>query len=158
MASEPTTDDGAVFGLSDLHALREQYEERIARIEREREVTVDVLKRDAEARITADARARQELIEDLTIELAAAREEGERRALDADKRRVLAEDKLVAVLHDVVRLESECARIRSAISALVSKASDVMPLPIAQPAVKPASLPAAPAFGAAEKRRRIRLR
>ena len=59
-------DSGAVFGFDDLKALREEYEERIR-----------VMKVEHEERIKSEGASRQELITDLTFELAAAREEGE---------------------------------------------------------------------------------
>jgi hypothetical protein len=132
-------DSGPCFDFSDLQALREEYEERIARLERDRDATIDVLKRDAENRISAlraqhdmqvagEAQARQDLIEDLTIELASAREEGERTAREANARRVAAEAKLAQVRNDVARVEAEVARIREVLDDVLSAPAPLAPV------------------------------
>jgi hypothetical protein len=179
---------GPVFDFNDLQALREEYEERIARLERDRDASIDVLKRDAENRIAtlraqhemqiaSDAKARQDLIEDLTIELASAREEGENVAREANARRIAAETQLAQVRNDVARVEADVARIRQVLDdALTAPVAVPPPPPAARSFAAPAHAPAhAPAQGLprtstpppvpldarssdANKKRRIRLR
>ena len=119
------------FDFHDLQALREEYEERIARLERDKAAALDVVKREADNRVAAlhrahaqqlatDAGARQQLIEELTIELAAARELGEVRATDAERARAVAERQLAQVRVDVARVEAELGRIRSVLDVVVS--------------------------------------
>jgi hypothetical protein len=172
-APTPSSEGAAVFDFSDLQALREEYEERIARLTRE-----------AEGVRQAEARQRQDLIQELTIELAGAREEGERRAIDAEKRRMAAEGALLSLRNDVMRVEGELARIRGVIDAVLAipqpaapavNAATGAPLPTGLPsslivddavvdaapappplpadAAAPAATPAAPA-----RKRKIRLR
>lgn len=132
MAGDGTSgSEGACFDFDDMKALRDEYEERVRKAERERDAAVDVLRRDAEsrlaslqreheARIASEAAARQELIEDLTVELAAAREEGELRARAADEERTRMEAMLRKTLADVGRIESELARVREVLTAVLA--------------------------------------
>ena len=103
--ADPAAPEG-VFDFDDVRAMREEYEERILRVERERDAAVDVVRNDAVNRIarlaedgalraSSDARARQDLIEDLTHELATAREEGELKARGAERQRDAAESRLM---------------------------------------------------------------
>lgn len=168
---------GAVFDFEDMQALREEYEERLRRLEREKEAALDVVRKDAgqrmtalraeqEARLAAESEMRQQLIEELTLELAAAREEGETTARNAERRRVASEDKLRWALGEIDRMGNELARIREVLQAHLAPPADTAP-PAA--ATEPPALPAdalvtsstatgtvAAAF--ASRKKRIRLR
>ena len=108
-----------VFGFEDLQALRDEYEARIAGMKRDNDEQVS---------------ARQELIQELTIELAGAREEAERRATDAERR-------LAFVRDEIARIEGELTRLRGSLdeAAAVAKARAPAltlesPLPTGMPA------------------------
>lgn len=174
------TMDNGCFDFDDMKALRDEYEERVRRAERERDAAIDVLKRDAEnriatlqreheARVAREATARQELIEDLTIELAAAREDGEMRARTADEQRASAETLLRRTLADVSRIEAELARVREILTATLAPAptAPVSTPPATEPRlVDPPETPAASPEAAAtsvtavwgSRRKKIRLR
>lgn len=109
--TDPTTtsDNGAVFGFDDLKALREEYEERIR-----------VMKLEHEQRITSEGASRQELITDLTFELAAAREDGELRMRAAQARGSGLEGELRSALESVCRIEAELLRVKLALSDALS--------------------------------------
>jgi hypothetical protein len=153
--SKGTSSEGALFDFDDLQALRDEYEERIARLEREKTATVDVLKRDNESRFTTmqrdyesrlqnEATSRQELIHELTFELAAAREDGERRAQEADKRRLVVEQQLHSALTEISRVEGDVQRLKEGLM----KALDVKPAPAVAPLAPVTSSPPAPAHSA----------
>lgn len=167
--------NGGAFDFEDLQALREEYEERLRRLTREKDAALDVVRKDAgqrmaalraeqDARLAAEGMMRQELIEELTIELAAAREEGERVARDADRRRVEAEHQARWALGELDRLGGELARVRETLRAFLAppNTTTTTTQPPALPAealVVPTTPPtssAAAAFGA--RRKRIRLR
>jgi hypothetical protein len=137
------------FDINDLNALRDEYEERIAK-----------LKKDHGEQLAADRKLRQDFIQAMTLELAEAREEGETRLMDAEKRRAIVEAQLhiarnqhresLAQLRDIVaRSEAELATIRGHLDALLAtpatpatSATSATPAPVA--AVTPAaSAPAA---------------
>ena len=66
---------GAVFDFADMQALREEYEERLRRLEREKDAALDVVRKDAGQRMTAlraeqDARLAAEGHEDAHTESA----------------------------------------------------------------------------------------
>src|SRR5688500_20215607 len=94
--SDGKSDDesSGVVSFDDMKSLRDEYEDRSRKLEEQ---------------LKTDGRARQELIEDLTVELATAREEGERRAN-------AAEEALAAILSDVARIETELSRIRASVA------------------------------------------
>lgn len=165
---------GGVFDFDDLQALREEYEERLRRLEREKDAALDVVRRDAgqrmaalraeqEARLAAESEMRQQLIEELTIELASAREEGETTARNAERRRRASEEKLRWALGEIDRLGSEVARIREVLLQHLS-----LPTPVADagpPAIPAdalvtsvASAASSSASALAARRKRIRLR
>jgi hypothetical protein len=173
--------EGACFDFDDMKALRDEYEERVRKAERERDAAIDVLKRDAEQRIAAmqrdhetrlehEATARQELIEDLTVELAGAREDGERRARSADEARAKTEALLRRTLADVTRIEGELTRMRETLAAALNAPTPVASAPVPPPASivpamslvsrtpppVPSDAATAAAWGA--KKRKIRLR
>lgn len=146
----PSTESEAVFGFEDLQGLREEYEERIR-----------VLKQEHEAQLKNDGASRQELITDLTYELAAAREEGEMRARGAEAKRIGLEGELRTALQAIDRIDAEVQRVKLALAdalsptdtnvaadvpagaqapAPVSAVSNAMPSP-AQPAPPPSSGP-----------------
>ncbi len=200
-AAAPTpSQEGAVFDFEDLQALREEYDDRIAELEKERDAAkaaapaaaeaVDVaglqathaadlaaLKALGEAQIAAlraagdaqlvalktasdtqlanEARARQELIEALSFELAAAREEGELKAMDADRRRIAVESKLHAALQEVERIEQALSQVKETLVEALAPGASRPPAPVvtqpavAQPAVAPAPVvSSAPALAA----------
>jgi hypothetical protein len=89
--------------------------------------------RDHEARIAAEAASRQALIEDLTVELAAAREEGERRARTAEDARAKTEAQLRKVLGDVSRIEGELGRLREVLTAALAPPAPVAAAPVPPP-------------------------
>jgi hypothetical protein len=136
----------ALFDFDDLQAVRDEYDERIARLERERDATIDVLKREAENRLNTlkrdydqraqlEAASRQELIYELTFELAAAREEGERRAQEADKRRLVVEAQLHASLSELGRIEADVQRLKATLTAAIAPTVPATPIAVPQPAV-----------------------
>lgn len=168
---------GGVFDFDDLQALREEYEERLRRLGREKDAALDVVRRDAgqrmaalraeqEARLAAESEMRQQLIEELTIELASAREEGETTARNAERRRRATEEKLRWALGEVDRIGTELARIREVLVAFLAPPD--APAAAAEPPTIPAdalvtsvawagtSSASASAFAA--RRKRIRLR
>ena len=190
--ASPAEGPGAegVFDFDDVRAMREEYEERIHRLERERDAAVEVLRKDADNRIaqltednalraSSDARARQELIEDLTHELAAAREEGELHARDADKRRDAAEARLLWAAEQLQRLAQQVDQLQGELARTAAVLNDglasvlapaAVPAPAVQAALPPVAVlraangdralaqtspPTADAYG---KRRKIRLR
>lgn len=167
----PVDAAGAVFDFEDLQALREEYEERVRRVEREKDAALDVVRRDAgqrmaalraeqDARLAAESEMRQQLIEELTIELASAREEGERVARLAERRRVASEDKLRWALGEVDRMSAELARVREVLQEHLTppvEAAPVAPPPLPADALAVLATPAAAASFAARKKR-IRLR
>jgi hypothetical protein len=139
MVSEMKNDDAdACFSFEDMRALRDEYEQRIR-----------VLEQGHEAKLKENGSSRQELIEDLTIELAAAREDGERRAQEAEQRRLRAESALFRVSDDVARLEAEIARLKQSIRNALAQPSDpydmrgdvvlAAPAPATRPAVEVAT-------------------
>ena len=156
--------EAPLFDFEDLQALRDEYEERLAKVERERTATVDVMKkesdnrvvsmqRDYEARLANEAASRQELIHELTFELAAAREEGERRAQEADKRRLVVEQHLAGALSEIGRIEGEVQRLKDTLlkalpQAVVAPAAPVAASastpPVASQQVAPQPTPAQP--------------
>lgn len=165
---------GGTFDFEDLQAMREEYEERLRRLEREKDAALDVVRKDAgqrmaalraeqEARLAAESEMRQQLIEELTIELASAREEGENTARAAERRRAAAEQQLRWALGEVDRLGGELARVREVLVAFLSPvpapASMVEAPPIPADALVTSTSPATPASGVqALRRKRIRLR
>lgn len=167
---------GAVFDFEDMQALREEYEERLRRLEREKDAALDVVRKDAgqrmtalraeqDARLAAEGEMRQQLIEELTLELAAAREEGETTARNAEHRRVASEDKLRWALGEIDRMGHELARIREVLQAHLAPPADTAPpaaanLPPALPAdaLVSSSVPIGAAATMAARRKRIRLR
>lgn len=119
--SDTPSNPGAdpVFGFEDLQALREEYEERIATMKQAHD---------------EQSAARQELIQELTIELAGAREDAERRAADAEQR-------LAFVRNEIARVEGEVGRLRGSLdeALVVAKArapalTMESPLPTGMPA------------------------
>jgi hypothetical protein len=175
-SASPLADDGggAVFDLEDLQALREEYEDRIRRLEHEKDAALDVVRKDAgqrmaalraeqEARLAAESEMRQQLIEELTIELASAREEGERTARDADRRRLVSEDKLRWALGEIDRMSGELARVREVLQAhLAPPPPTVEPLDVPAEALVTSSVSVvsaaltSAAFAARKKRIRLR--
>jgi hypothetical protein len=105
----PSTEGEAVFGFEDLQGLREEYEERIR-----------ILKQEHEAQLKKDGASRQELITDLTYELAAAREEGEMRARGAEAKRMSLESELRTALEAIDRIEAEVQRVKLALADALS--------------------------------------
>lgn len=173
--------EGALFDFEDLQALRDEYEERLARVERERVATVDVLKkdndnriasmqRDYEQRLQNEASSRQDLIHELTFELAAAREDGERRAQEADKRRLVVEQQLESALAEIGRIESDVQRLKDTLTrALVVRAPAPAAVPVSASLSSPPRTPppvpadeggpsASLAVYAPMKKKKIRLR
>lgn len=164
---------GGAFDFEDLQALREEYEERLRRLEREKDAALDVVRKDAgqrmvalraeqEARLAAESEMRQQLIEELTIELASAREDGERTARDAERRRVATEQQLRWALGEVDRIGGELARVRDVLVAYLTPpaAPTVEAPPIPAEALVTSSVPATATASAvlAVRRKRIRLR
>lgn len=163
---------GGAFDFEDLQAMREEYEERLRRLEREKDAALDVVRKDAgqrmaalraeqEARLAAESEMRQQLIEELTIELASAREEGENTARSAERRRVAAEQQLRWALGELDRLGSELARVREVLVAFLAPppASMVEAPPIpAEALVTSTSLASSAGGMQALRRKRIRLR
>ncbi len=159
-APASSDDGGGVFDFNDLQALREEYEERIARLERERDASFDIMRKESDNRIASmriaheqqiatDAKMRQDLIEELTIELADAREDGERHAVESDRRRAIAEAnlhiaqnehraQLEALRDDVARSEAELARIRATLDAALAPVEPA-PAPLEVQPATPAS-------------------
>lgn len=105
----PSTEGEAVFGFEDLQGLREEYEERIR-----------VMKAEHEAQLQKDGASRQELITDLTFELAAAREEGEMRARAAEAKRTSLEAELRTALAAIDRIDAEVQRVKLALADALS--------------------------------------
>ncbi len=165
---------GGVFDFDDLQALREEYEERLRRLERDKDAALDVMRKDVgqrlaamraeqDTRLAAQTEMRQQLIEELTIELASAREEGECIARDAERRRVASQDKLRWALGEVDRLVGELARVREVLVAhLTPDATPVATEPPALPAdaLVTSTSPATAAMSSAlaARRKKIRLR
>lgn len=165
---------GGVFDFDDLQALREEYEDRLRRLERDKDAALDVMRKDVgqrlaamraeqDTRLAAQTEMRQQLIEELTIELASAREEGEHTARDAERRRVASEDKLRWALGEVDRLVGELARVREVLVAhLTPAATPVATEPPALPAdaLVTSTSPATAAMSSAlaARRKKIRLR
>lgn len=141
--SRPAEDaGGAVFDFEDMQALREEYEERLRRLEREKDASLDVVRRDAgqrmaalraeqEARLAAESEMRQQLIEELTIELASAREEGENVARAAERRRLASEDKLRFALGEIDRMAAELSRLREVLQAHLAPPASAAAAPTA---------------------------
>jgi hypothetical protein len=155
---------GAVFDFDDLQALRDEYEERIRKLERERTAQIDVLERDHAQRIAVEAESRQELIHELTYELAAAREEGEQRARDAERRTHAITETLRTTLARISELEAGAAALRQSIEAALA-----VPAPVAYEAplvatATPRTSVTVPVWSAAQagaeaiRKRKIRLR
>lgn len=142
--SRPAEDaGGAVFDFEDMQALREEYEERLRRLEREKDASLDVVRRDAgqrmaalraeqEARLAAESEMRQQLIEELTIELASAREEGENVARAAERRRLASEDKLRFALGEIDRMAAELSSLREVLQAHLAPPAPAAAAPTAQ--------------------------
>lgn len=105
----PSTDGEAVFGFADLQGLREEYEERIR-----------VMNEQHEVQLKNDGASRQELITDLTYELAAAREEGEMRARGAEAKRMSLEGELRLALEAIDRIDAEVQRVKLALADALS--------------------------------------
>ena len=164
---------GGAFDFEDLQAMREEYEERLRRLEREKDAALDVVRKDAgqrmaalraeqEARLAAESEMRQQLIEELTIELASAREEGERTARDAERRRAATEQQLRWALGEVDRLSNELGRVREVLVAHLTPAPTptIEAPPIPAEALVTSTMLATPlsSMAQAARRKRIRLR
>ncbi len=177
----PEDAGGAVFDFEDMQALREEYEERLRRLEREKDAALDVVRKDAgqrmaalraeqEARLAAESEMRQQLIEELTIELASAREEGENVARGAERRRVASEEKLRWALGEIDRMGVELMRVREVLVEHLrlgqpppaTSAASSAPRAVAEPPALPADalLTSEPVAAArfASRRKKIRLR
>ncbi len=175
ISGAPAEASGGAFDFEDLQALREEYEERLRRLAREKEAALDVVRKDAgqrmvalraeqDARLAAESMMRQQLIEELTIELAAAREEGELVARAAERRRIDAEHQARWALGELDRLGGELARVRDALRAFLTPPAAAAPLiPAEAPAIPAEALvtstaTASPLAAHGARRKRIRLR
>jgi hypothetical protein len=145
---ESSTESAACFDFDDLKALRDEYEERMRRMEREHQAQLDVLKkvhesqlttlvRDHAQRVATEAEARQELIHELTHEIANAREDGEVRVRAAEQRSALLEEELCTALRQIERVEAQMNITRAAVEHDVNalKAVVLRALNAGQPAV-----------------------
>jgi len=148
----------------------------LRRLERDKDAALDVVRKDAgqrmaalradqEARLCAESEMRQQLIEELTIELASAREDGENVARAADRRRLASEDKLRWALGEVDRMSVELARVREVLHAhlappLASAAPSIASEPPALPAdeLVTSTVPVSAVAGFAARKKKIRLR